>query len=595
MTSAFPVPPLRWIVEPAPDRPTVMLLARELGVQAPLAMLLAQRGLDTPEIARGFLRPGLAQLADPMMLAGMADAVDTITRAVRAGRGILVHGDYDVDGQCGTALLTRALTAAGARVVPFVPHRLRDGYDLGPAGVTAAREAGAGLIVTCDCGITALDAVAAARAQGIEVVITDHHLPGATLPAANAIVDPQRNDDTSGLRQLCGTGVAFKLVQALVPALGLPANLPYHLLDLVALATVADIVPLTGENRILVRHGLKLLQETRWPGLRALIRASGLEGREIRAGQIGFILGPRLNAAGRVGDAGDGLTLLLTDDEAVATRLALQLERMNVERQALDQRILEEALIQVERECDPVRDAALVLASESWHPGVVGIVASRVVERFGRPAFLIALDGDVGKGSGRSISRFDLHAALCRCGDLLERFGGHRMAAGLTLRRDRLAAFRERFAEVARETLSEDDLGPEQRVDLVLDLAEADEGLERLCRYLEPCGMGNPTPVFGARAVRLDGARRVGPGHLKGTLAGPGGRLPAIGFGWADRAPQSEALDVAFRLEQNEWQGIVSLQARIVAMTAAAEASGVGRQASGVESQPLTPAPTPDA
>jgi single-stranded-DNA-specific exonuclease len=562
-------------VDDPPSDPLVRALASGLGIAPALAALLARRGLDTPEAARRFLRPTLQELADPLTLAGMAEAVAVITRAVRSGTGILVHGDYDVDGQCATALLTRALRMAGARVTPFLPHRLRDGYDLGPAGVAAARAAGAGLILTCDCGITALDAIDLARREGIEVVVTDHHLPGPVLPAATAIVDPQRHDDTSGLRQLCGTGIGFKLVQALVPALALPANLPYHFLDLVALATVADIVPLVGENRLLVRHGLRLLPESRWPGVRALIRSSGLEGKDIRAGQVGFILGPRLNAAGRVGDANDGLRLLLTDDEDEAARLALRLERMNVERQGLDQRILDEAIAQVETGCDPDRDTALVLASESWHPGVVGIVASRVVERYGRPAFLIALDGEIGKGSGRSISRFDLHAALHRCQDLLERFGGHQMAAGLTIRRDRLEAFRERLAAVARESLTEFDLGPEQRVDLVVELGEVDAGLERLCRHLEPCGMGNPSPVFGARAVRIDGARRVGPGHLKGTLAGPGGRLAAIGFNWADRAPKAEIVDVAFRLEQNEWQGAVSLQARIVALTASGVASGV--------------------
>ena len=560
-------------MEDPPASSLVHDLARGLGIAPALAGLLLRRGLTSPADARRFLRPALEELADPNSLAGMPEAVAVVTRAVRTGTGILVHGDYDVDGQCASALLTRALRAAGAKVSPFLPHRLRDGYDLGAAGIEAARAAGAGLILTCDCGITAVDAVAAARAQGLEVVITDHHLPGPELPRATAIVDPQRPDDVSGLRQLCGTGIAFKLVQALVPALGLPANLPYHLLDLVALATIADIVPLVGEDRILVRHGLKLLADSRWPGVRALVRASGLEGREIRAGQVGFILGPRLNAAGRVGDANDGLRLLLADDEAEAARLALQLERMNVERQGLDQRILEEALDQVERECDPDRDRALVLASDSWHPGVVGIVASRVVERYGRPAFLIALDGDIGKGSGRSISRFDLHAALHRCEDLLERFGGHHMAAGLTVRRDRIAAFRERFAGVAREALAEVDLGPEQRVDLVLGLGEVDADLERLCRHLEPCGMGNPSPVFGARGIRLEGARRVGGGHLKGTLAAGGERLAAIGFNWADRAPPAEMLDVAFRLEQNEWQGEITLQARIVALSASDSAA----------------------
>lgn len=572
MSSAFPVPRLRWVLDDPPTAELIGVLARGLGVAPSLAALLARRGLESPEAARQFLRPQLDQLADPYTLAGMAEAVEAIVRAVRAGTGIFVHGDYDVDGQCATALLTRALRAAAVPVTPFLPHRLRDGYDLGVAGVAAARAAGAGMILTCDCGITAVGAVAEARKAGLEVVVTDHHLPGPVLPDATAIVDPQRADDTSGLRQLCGTGIAFKLVQALVPALGLPANLPYHFLDLVALATVADIVPLVGENRVLVRHGLKLLTESRWPGVRALIRASGLEGKEIRAGQVGFILGPRLNAAGRVGDANDGLRLLLTDSEAEASRIAMQLEKLNVERQGLDQRILEEAVNQVEKERDPERDTALVLASDAWHPGVVGIVASRVVERYGRPAFLIALDGDLGKGSGRSISRFDLHAALHRCGDLLERFGGHQMAAGLTLRRDQLEPFRERFAAVAREQLTPDDLGPEQRVDLVLDLSEADADLEKLCRHLEPCGMGNPNPVFGARAVRLEGSRRVGGGHLKATLAGAGGRLAAIGFNWADRAPRTDLVDVAFRLEQNEWQGEVTLQARIVALSPAGEA-----------------------
>jgi single-stranded-DNA-specific exonuclease len=577
----FPVPPLRWLVERPAPLETTSLLARELEIQPALAALLAQRGVVRAEVARAFLRPSLDQLADPLSLAGLADAVDAIVGAVRRGEPILVHGDYDVDGQCAAALLTRVLRLGGAKVTPFLPHRIRDGYDLGQAGVQAAKDIGASLIVTCDCGITAVEAVASARHAGIGVVVTDHHLPGPVLPEAVAIVDPQRPDDTSDLRQLCGTGIAFKLVQALVPALGLAPNLPLHFLDLVALATVADIVPLVGENRALVRHGLRLLGQSRWVGVQALVQVSGLEGREIRAGQVGFVLAPRLNAAGRVGDANDGLRLLLTDDAEEAARLAQQLERMNTERQGLDQRILDEAIEQVERDADPDRDAGLVLASEAWHPGVVGIVASRVVERYGRPAFLVALDGDIGKGSGRSISRFDLHAALHRCGDLLERFGGHRMAAGVTVRRDRLPAFRERFAQIARETLDPGDLGPEQRVDLVVTLDQVTDDLERLCRHLEPCGMGNPAPVFGVRGVRLEGGRRVGGNHLRATLADGPERVGAIGFQWADRAPWAfgrppgPSVDAAFRLETNEWQGETSLQARLVALTPAPP-DGVG-------------------
>ena len=379
--------------------------------------------------------PRSTDLSDPHALAGLDQAVEVIVATVRSGGRIMVHGDYDVDGQCSSALLTRVLREAGADVLPFVPHRLRDGYDFGPAGLEAAQAAGAALVITCDCGITANDTVLAANAAGIGVVVTDHHLPGAELPPALAVIDPQRSDDSSGAGFLCGTGIAFKLVQALVPALGLPANLPFHLLDLVALATVADVVPLQGENRILVKHGLKLLANSRWPGVRALVEATGLAGKEIRARHVGFVLGPRLNAAGRVGDASDGLRLLLSDDPAESTALAQKLEVLNIERQALDQRMLDEALEQVEQTADLDRDAGFVLVGDGWHPGVVGIVASRVVERYGRPTFLIAFDGDIGKGSGRSTSRFNLHSALLSCGDLLERYGGHHMAAGLTIRR----------------------------------------------------------------------------------------------------------------------------------------------------------------
>lgn len=568
LVTRFPVPPLRWAVAPAADPAQARALAAALSAPLPLAALLVQRGYGDAALARSFLKPPLDGLSDPLALAGMDAAVHAIVHAVRTRATILVHGDYDVDGQCATALLTRVLRAANANVVPFIPHRLRDGYDFSPAGLEAARAAGASLIITCDCGITAIETVRAARAARLDVVVTDHHLPGAELPDATAVIDPQQPGDTSDAKILCGTGVAFKLVQALVPELGLPAALPFHFLDLVALATVADLVPLTGENRIIVRHGLKLLADSRWPGLRALIRAGGLETKEIRASHLGFVLGPRLNAIGRLGDAQDGLRLLLTDDENEAAALAVELDRINEKRQALDQRILDDAIALIERDADPERDTAFVLAQEGWHPGVVGIVASRVVERYGRPAFLIGMDGEVGRGSGRSISRFDLHEALVSCGDLLERYGGHRMAAGLTIRRDKLDQFRERFVAAARERLSPEDLGPEQRVDLVLDLSDATPDLERAVRYLEPTGLGNSGPVFGARGVRAADARKVGSNHLKLTLVQGSARLDAIGFGWADRAPRLDApLDVAFRLEENAFNGRTSLQARVVAMS----------------------------
>jgi single-stranded-DNA-specific exonuclease len=564
---SLPLP--RWALEPPPDPARARALARELHVPETLGALLVQRGLAEPAAARAFLRPSLEQLSDPHTLAGMPEAVAAIVAAVRQEHRILVHGDYDVDGQSAAALLTRALRIGGAQAEAFVPHRLRDGYDFGPAGLAYAQSIGAGLIITCDCGSTANEAVGQAEAAGIRVVVTDHHLCPPPLPPATAFINPQRPDDDSQLGMLCGAGIAFKLVQALVPALGLPASLPHHLLDYVALATVADVVPLVGENRILVRHGLRLLRETRWPGLRALLETSGLGNGELRAGHVGFVLAPRLNAAGRIGEAADGLRLLLTDSPAEARTLAERLACLNTERQTLDQRILEEALALVEAAGGLERRAGIVLGAEGWHPGVVGIVASRVVERYGRPAFLVCFDGEIGKGSGRSISRFNLHDALTACGDLLERYGGHRMAAGLTLRRDNFAVFRERFEQVAAQQLNAAELGPEQRVDLEITLTDACDELERLCRHLEPCGMGNPAPVFGIRGVSLTGRQTVGTNHLRGFLRTAEGSLGAIGFQLADRVPwlSDAPIDVAFKLEQNEYRGLLSLQARLLSLT----------------------------
>lgn len=556
----------RWEIAPPPDPAAVAALASALNVPETLAALLVLRGLGAVEEAKRYLRPTLDQLSDPFLLKDMDRAVRAIGAAVRGGRTILVHGDYDVDGQCAATLLTRVLRQAGARVEPFVPHRIRDGYDFGPAGLARAREIDAGLVITCDCGTTAQETIAAAHSEGRAVVVTDHHLT-RTVPDADAVVNPQRADCPSPATPLCGAGVAFKLAQALVGELGLPANLPFHFLDLVALATVADLVPLTGENRVLVRHGLKLLADTRWPGLRALLRVVGLAGRPIRAGQVGFIVAPRLNAAGRIGDAMDGLRLLLTDDDAEAERLAYQLDTINARRQEIDETILREALGEIEESGSLADTYSLVLGREGWHAGVIGLVASRVVERLARPTILLAFEGDEARGSGRSIPAFDLHAALTACAPLLSRYGGHRMAAGLTLRRERVAEFREAFEAVARERLAPDDLVSTQRIDLVLTVDQLTDRLEQLLRHLEPCGPGNPGPVLGVLQARASGSTVVGSNHLKFWLEDDSGRVEAIGFGWADRVEQGWSggnLDVALRLERNEWKGTSSLQARIV-------------------------------
>ncbi len=566
--------PARWAVAAPPDPGLTTALADQLHIPEPLAAILVQRGLTAPERAKAFLRPGLERLSDPLAWLDMQHAVELVARAVRAATPILVHGDYDVDGQCAAALLTRVLRSVGAQVQAFVPHRLRDGYDFGAAGLREAQRMRAGLVITCDCGITAVEAVRAAREAGIDVIVTDHHLPGDELPPASAVLDPRRPACPSQDKDLCGAGVAFKLAQALMPALGQSSNLPLHFLDYVALATVADVVPLTGENRILVRHGLKMLADSRWTGLRALVEAAGLAGRPIKAGHVGFILAPRLNAAGRIGEPAEGLRLLLADDPTEAAAIARELETLNARRQELDQRILDDAVELAEATLRP-EDRALVLAADGWHPGVIGIVASRLVERYGRPTFLIGWEegGDTGRGSGRSIVGFDLHEALRRVGAHLEKYGGHTMAAGLTIRRQRYEAFRVAFLDVAGELLGPDDLVPAQRVDLELPLGLVSAELERLMRYLEPCGPGNPAPVFGVRGARAVGARRVGTNHLRFTLDDGSGVLPAIGFRWADVVPDAwlaHPLDVAFRLERDEWEGRTTLQARVASLAPSA-------------------------
>lgn len=566
----MPLP--RWRLTPAPDPGVAETLASALNLPLPLATLLVQRGHDTPDAARQFLRPDLASLSDPRLLAGLTTAVELIANAVRAGERILVHGDYDVDGQCATALLVRTLRAAGAEVSGFVPHRIRDGYDFGPAGIAEAKRIGASMIITADCGINAVDAVRTARAEGLKVVVTDHHLPGPELPPADAIIDPRQPGDTSGLTMLAGTGVAFKLAQALAPVLSLPGNFCWYLLDLVALATIADVVPLIGENRVLVRQGLKLMPESRWVGLHELIRGAGVDPARIRAGIVGYVLGPRLNAAGRLADASLGLELLLTDDETRARQVVVELEALNRRRQDLDRKMVDEAVEMVATQfADPGEHRAIVLAREGWHPGVIGIAASRIVERFGRPTFLIALDGEQGKGSGRSIDAFNLHQALNECGDLLVRYGGHALAAGLTINADQVAAFRRRFNDIAKSRVAVDLLVPEHRVDIEVDPTDINDDLERWGRHLEPCGMGNPAPVFGMRQVRLTEVRTVGQRHLKGKIAVSGTRLDAIAFGCGELAGRlgDAVVDLAFKLERNEWQGRSSLQARVVALDGA--------------------------
>jgi single-stranded-DNA-specific exonuclease len=575
-TSGMPttlLPPLarRWVLPAAADPSAVDRLCRELSLPPVLCRLLVQRGHDGTATARDFLRPHLGLVHAPSALAGMGDAVARLRTAIDGGETILVHGDYDVDGICATAVFCRALGMMGARVKAFVPHRLEDGYDLSDAGIAAARKEGATLILTGDCGIVAHDAVRRAAQAGIDVIVTDHHTPGPTLPDAVAVVNPNREDCGYPDKGLAGVGVAYKLCCALAVELGFPQERLHALLDLVAVATIADLAPLSGENRVLVRWGLKVLPRTPNPGLRALLHATGLADKgEVTASQVAFVLAPRINAVGRMGEAMRGVRLLLTDDDAEAASIARTLEEENRWRQTVDGQTLKQAMEALERAYDPDRDWGVVLASDGWHPGVIGIVASRVVERIHRPTVLIAMSGSAeGKGSARSIGGFHLYEAMRACAPLLTRYGGHRMAAGCSILPEKVDEFRDAFNAHARQVLTEEKLVPEVRIDLMVELPDANEQILRLMRHAAPFGMGNPTPVFGARGLRLAGAPRiVGQNHLKIVLTGGGATLEAIGFGMADRWGEpglaDGPMDVAFKLEENTWNGRTSLQARLV-------------------------------
>jgi single-stranded-DNA-specific exonuclease len=571
-----PLPPLAdpvWQVPEPPDPEAADALAAALSLPRSLTALLVARGIRDPETARRYLRPQLEVLRDPAALPDMDRAVERIHEALERGETLFIHGDYDVDGVAATALLTRWLRALGGRVIPFVPHRIRDGYDLGVSAVERAHASGATLIVTCDSGIRAVESVARATELAIDVVITDHHTPGHTLPGALAVVNPVRPEGDPRDRGLSGTGVAWKLCQALARRRGVEESGLYPLLSLVALATIADLVPLTEDNRIFVRFGLRYLAHTPDPGLLALLERAGVErdGGNVSESDVGFRLAPRINAIGRMGDAGRALELLLAEDPQVAATLADELEEANRVRRDEEARTLEQAMALLSADFDPETDFGVVLAHEGWHPGVVGIVASRVVEAVHRPVLLVALDGaGVGKGSGRSIRSVHLLDAITRgCAPLLRRFGGHRQAAGIEVEASRIPELRVAFNTEVRAQLAGRQPRPELRPDLHLPLSAFDEEFERLLRYLAPFGMGNRRPLFGAFGLSIGGApREVGGGSLKIHLEGEGRRLDAIGFGLARRRPPDSLgrgpVDALFHLERNEYQGRSTLQARLL-------------------------------
>ncbi|OUM98583.1 MAG: single-stranded-DNA-specific exonuclease RecJ [Firmicutes bacterium ZCTH02-B6] len=549
-----------WKMSPPPDDAAAARLERVAGISRILARLLVARGFTEPAEVRALLRPDPSALHDPWLLPDMDRAVARLSAALAAGETVAVYGDYDVDGQTSVALLVRELARLGLSAQWYIPARQSEGYGLNVEAVERLAAEGVRLLITVDCGIQSLVEVARANALGMDVIVTDHHEPGPELPDAVAVVNPKRADSRYPFRELAGVGVTYKLLTALGERLGRPVP-GEDALELVALGTIADVCPLLDENRPLVRAGLDRMRRRPSVGVAALARAAGIDLGRVNAGHVAFGLAPRLNAAGRISHARAGVQLLLSADESEAAALARQLDEANRARQQVESEILDAAVAQIKRE-NLLADWVLVVAGEGWHPGVIGIVAARLVERFARPAVVIALEGDEGKGSARSIQGFDLFAALSGCADLLVRFGGHAMAAGLTVTRSAVPALRERLNRLAAQVLGPADLLPKVHVDLEVGLEQVDEQLVRELEALAPFGPGNPTPVLAARGVRVLGARTVGAAadHLKLTLRchDSGRVLEAIAFGAGAllhaAAPGSE-LDVAFTPQLNEGFG----------------------------------------
>ncbi|MEA2200126.1 MAG: single-stranded-DNA-specific exonuclease [Solirubrobacteraceae bacterium] len=542
----------------------VQRLRGELGVSGPVAQVLVRRGLADPSRARDFL--DATEQHSPALFEGIADAVTPILRHVRDGGLITIHGDYDVDGVCSTAVLLRTLRGLGANVDSYLPDRAADGYGLNVKTVQRLAARGTRLLVTADCAVTAVEEVAAARALGMDVVVTDHHAPRADgeLPQA-PLVHPALCGYPC--RDLCATAVAYKLADAVLEADcrekvapdGSSERMRHRLeddLDLVALATIADVVPLLGENRALVRRGLRALAGTSKPGLRELMAVAGVDPSKVDERSVGFALAPRLNAAGRLYRADAGLELILTEDPARARQIALELDGANRERREVEMRIRFEAEAQI---AELGERSAYVLASDNWHAGVIGIVASRLAEANQRPVVLIAFDGDTGKGSGRSIDAFDLLAGLTACGGHLLRYGGHSAAAGLEIERGRLETFAAALSTHASRVMAGEDLALVERVDAVVGGEELGMALAEELQSLAPFGRGNPGVSLLVDDARFSDPRPMGEGkHVRFTVASRGARARAVAFGTGGRLPveDGEPVQATFKLEVNEWNGI---------------------------------------
>lgn len=524
-----------WVGPSQPVAERVNDLASCLGVPRAFAAILAARGVETPEKANRFLFPSISFLYDPFLLPDMEKAVQRILRAIVQNEKLLVFGDYDVDGITSVFLLTSFLRELGGDVQYIIPHRLRDGYGLSAKGVLAAKKAGASLIVTVDNGIAAIEEVALANSLGIDVIVVDHHEPAADMPNACAVIDPKRSGSCYPFADLAGVGVVYKLTQALLAAAEreVPRDLNEYL-DVVALGTVADVVPLTEENRVFTKLGLEAVSSSKKPGIEALKEVSGLSGRKIESEHVAFILAPRINAAGRMGDSESGIRLLFSRDMGEARAIAEGLEDDNARRRQVDEQTLRQAIGKLESTYGSDVPGSIVLWSRRWHPGVLGIVASRLAERYRRPTVLISVEGEAARGSCRSVQGFDVYGALSRCRSVLTGFGGHSHAAGITLNKGDLEKFRDSFVALVDESLKGIDVTPKLYLDYELHLSELNERLAGLLSQLAPFGIGNPEPVFVTTGVQVMDRSLVGGGsHLKLSVRQGSFFAECIGFNLA--------------------------------------------------------------
>ena len=559
---------MRWkIKQPSEDH--VASLKKEFNTSEIIAKVLANRGIESLKSSHNFFNPSTDQLHDPFMMKNMDIAVDRISKNIQNQKPILIFGDYDVDGTTGASLLYLGLKDLNAIVEYYIPHREKEGYGLSAGGIDYAQSVGADLLITCDCGINAFQPVDYANEHGIDIIITDHHIPDKKLPNAYAVLNPKQKGCEYPFKGLCGCGVAFKLISALSEKSGIGQNVGLNYLDLVALATSADMVPILDENRVLVHGGLDQLEESKSPGIHQLLVQTGLVGESLNVGKLVFGLAPKINAAGRMGDANRTVELLTTSDKTRAEELASILVRENKRRQLIQEDIVNDAIRLVHSQVDLENNKVVIIGSKGWHPGVVGIVASRIKDEFSRPAIVIAFDKKgIGKGSARSIPHLDLYEALSYAAKFLEGYGGHPMAAGLTVREDKFENFKSLFLRNVNKILTNDDLISAISIDGAMALTDINSRFMRFLEKLGPFGPGNMRPKFVSRNLSISGQPRLmGNGeHIRFIVSQNGRNYPAVGFKLSSHYEdliRGVPVDIAYVVEVNQWQGQSNIQLNV--------------------------------